>query len=297
MWNLCVTSKIIQQRQDGTAIPFGETLDFLKRAGFEEIDMSLEATLLLADNWQAEMENRLRLCEQAGIRIRYAHLPYHYPQAEDTAGWEDFSLATRRAIDFAVRAGADCAAIHPHTFPTRDYDPEKERARALQFLSPYQEYAVQRGFPLALENMRSAGHHADPALRRFGTAVEDVISLADELSMGICWDTGHGHISGNPQYESLVKIGHRLRMVHLNDNFAEDDVHLALFLGKIDWESVACGLRAVNYRGSLNTEVHCNTLPDALRTSYAAYMAEAVKKMKTMLTKDSSIQGGNLYVR
>lgn len=283
---LCVTSKIITQRQDGSEIPFAETLLFLKRAGFEEIDLSLEP-LLRAPDREAWMGERLRLCERAGIRIRYAHLPYHYPKDEDAAGWTDFDAATRCAIDFAKRAGADCAAVHPHCFMTRDYDPEREHTHALRFLTPYQDYAVQQGFSLALENMRGPGKSADPALRRFGMDANEIISLADELEMGVCWDTGHGNISGQAQYAAITAIGSRLRMVHLNDNFAEDDVHLALFLGNADWKQIAAGLAAVGYRGSLNTEVSCNRLPDTLRPEYAACMAAAVRQLAQMISAEA----------
>ena len=285
MWNLCVTSKILTRHADGTPVPFAETAGLIREAGFEEVDMSLEAPLLTADDAREQLEERLRICEKTGIRIRYCHLPYHYPAENDAEGWEVFHAATRSAIDFAKRAGADCAAVHPRSFMTRDYDPEREYSRAYRFLEPVQDYAVKRGFPLALENMRGAGRSADPAIRRFGTETADVIALADALNMGICWDTGHGNISGQDQYESLVRIGSRLRMVHLNDNFAEDDVHLALFLGRVSWDGVAKGLREIGYQGSLNTEVECNGRPEPLRVLYARYMAEAVRTLREMMTE------------
>lgn len=287
MLELCVTSKIVAALQDGKRVPFEETLIFLKRTGFSEIDMSLEPPLLLSDDWESQLKERLRLCEREKVRIRYAHMPYHYPKEDNTAAWREFFIATCRAIDFAMQAGADCAAIHPHAFMTREYDPQKEYDHALRFLEPYQDYALKKGFTLALENMRGAGRDADPLIRRFGTEVRDVIALADALQMGVCWDTGHGNISGQNQREAITQIGPRLKMVHLNDNFALDDVHLALFLGNIDWNEVAEGLNAVHYQGSLNTEVHCNRLPDALRAPYAAYMAEAVQQLKQMMISQS----------
>ena len=62
-------------------------------------------------------------------------------------------------------------------------------------------------------------------------------------------------------------------MVHINDNFAEDDVHLAPFLGRIDWQQTMKALKEIGYSGSMNLEVKCNALPMELRESYAAYMA------------------------
>ena len=283
VYPLCVTSKILQKREDGTPVPFEETLRFLTRAGFAEIDMSLEPPEVLQQGWRQAFEEKLRLCDQMGVRVRYAHLPYHYPKDDDASAWDDFALATRRAIDLAKMAGADCAAIHPHSFAKMDYDPDQERTHALRFLEPYQNHALQRGFPLALENMRGPGKGADPALRRFGTEVDVLLSVADTLQMGVCWDTGHGNISGQAQFSSITKIGKRLKMVHLNDNFADDDVHLAPFLGRVHWQEVVDGLQAVNYHGALNLEVHCNALPDALRELYALLMGAAAKKLQDMM--------------
>ena len=282
-WNLCVTSKILQKTESGDDIPFEETLRFLKAAGFEEIDFGFDSKMLLQEDWKSGFEKKIRLCRQMNVRVRYAHLPYNYPGREEKEAWKHFYRASCRAMDLAQTAGADCAAIHPHTAMTQAYDPEKEHRQALAFLTPYLEYAQKIGFPLALENMRGPGRSASGAIQRYGMAAEDVIRLADELEMGICWDTGHGNISGQNQYASLIQIGKRLKMVHINDNEGEDDVHLAPFLGKIDWTQVVKALQEIRYTGSLNLEVQCNQLPDHLRTAYAAYMGCAAEKLQSMM--------------
>ena len=113
----------------------------------------------------------------------------------------------------------------------------------------------------------------------------EIITLADRLGIGICWDTGHGNISGQPQFDSITAIGERLRMVHLNDNHDEDDIHLAPFLGTIKWEKAMSALRKVGYKGSLNLEVACTRLPEALRESYAAYMGKAVRELERLYSE------------
>jgi sugar phosphate isomerase/epimerase len=281
----CVTSKILSKDTSGKTVPFEETLQFVKQAGFEEIDMGLEAPALTGPGWESALYDRIRLCEREHIRIRYAHMPYHYPKPDDAKGWEEFYTATCRAIDFAKAAGVDSAAIHPHSFVKKDYDPVKERAEAIEFLTPYQDYALRKGFVLCLENMRGAGQSADPALRRLGMETADVISIADELQLGVCWDTGHGNISGQEQYKSITALGDRLKMVHLNDNFAEGDIHLAISLGNADWDQIAAGLAAVGYKGSLNTEVTCVRFPEPLKPLYAAYMYRSVRWLEGLIAE------------
>ncbi len=280
---LCVTANIISGCANGKNDQFAETLSFLKAAGFEEIDFPFSTPMMLQEDWKEDFRIKRTIAEEAGVRIRYAHLPFDYPAEGRGYGWEEFRTASCRAIELACGAGVDCAAIHPRTWMTRDYDAAREYESAVEFLSFYCGYARQEGLTLAIENMRGPGRSAPKEIMRFGTETDDLIRMPDELGAGICWDTGHGHISGQPQRESLMKIGSRLKMVHINDNFAEDDVHIAPFIGSVQWDEAAAGLKAAGFAGSLNLEVGCRKLPEELRAGYAAYMASAARKIAEMI--------------
>lgn len=280
---LCVSSHMLGTT--GTLDEFRETLAFNKRAGFEEIDFAFDTPMMLREGWQEDFRAKLAMAREAGVPIRYAHLPFDYPGAGKAYGWEEFYLASCRAIDLAVEAGADCAAIHPKTGLTREYDADKEHKAVIEFLAPYCEYANKAGLQLGLENMRGPGQSAPREIRRYLTETDDLIRVADELGTGICWDTGHAHISAQPQTESLVKVGKRLKMVHINDNFAEDDVHIAPFIGSVDWEGVAAGLRGAGYQGSMNLEVTSRKRPEEIRFEYAVYMAASARKLVKMMDR------------
>ena len=282
---LCVTTNIHFRNEDGTPVPFEETLSFLKRAGFDEIDFDITATMMLEDGWASAFRSKLKKAKDAGVHVRYAHLPFDYPNKNSGLGWDEFHTATCRAIDLAAEAGVDCAAIHPRAFMTRDYDSAAEHEAALTFLTPYRDYAKRSGLTLALENSRGPGRSAPKEIQRYCAEVSDLIQLADELGIGICWDTGHANISAQPQLSSLTVTGSRLKMVHLNDNWAEDDIHNAPFLGNICWQEVIDGLKAARYSGSLNLEVGCNRLPNRLRPAYAEYMASAAQMLEGMLAQ------------
>lgn len=280
---LCVSSAINSRLEDGSLLPFVETLEFLKRAGFEEMDLDITTPMMLENDWERSFKTKVEAALKAGVRIRYAHMPFDYPNKNSGYGWDEFYNATCRAADMAVYAGADCAAIHPRTVCKTDYSSDEEHEKAKEFLLPYCEYATRAGLTLALENMRGAGKSASPEIKRYCTQVADLVRLADELGTGICWDTGHGNISGQGQLEALRLIGKRLKMVHINDNWGEDDIHIAPFLGNVNWTEVARGLKETGYSGSLNLEVGCNRLPDTLREAYAGYMAGSARKLADMI--------------
>ena len=62
-------------------------------------------------------------------------------------------------------------------------------------------------------------------------------------------------------------------------NVAEPDIHIAPFIGKVNWDGFISGLKSVSYSGSLNLEVGCNRFPESLRQPYAAYMAASARKL------------------
>ena len=283
--HLCVSSGISATLPDRTPLPFQASVDLARQAGFEEFDVGLSSRLLLREDWQAALRDMETAMAQGGIRVRYVHSPYDYPRSGDPEDWARFSLASMRAIGQAAAWGADCAAIHPRCFMTPEYDADREYAEAVEFLKPFCEHAHQVGLALGIEIMRGAGASAPARIRRFATDTDVLIRLADELSSGICWDTGHAHISLQEQGKSIRKVGKRLKMVHINDNFAEDDVHLAPFLGKVKWEETMKALKEIGYAGSMNLEVKCNRLPESLRAPYAAYMAASGRYLIDLFEK------------
>lgn len=272
---LSVSSHIIRRWADGSLVDFQEVAAFAGEAGFEAFDMSLSGAFFARADWLREADRRCELADKAGVPVRTVHLPFDYPRAEDSQEWARFNQATFQAIDLAARIGVSCAAIHPRSYMISDYDAEEEYKAAYAFLLPFCEYAHKAGVKLGIEIMRGAGRSAPARIRRFGTSVEDLIHLADELDEGICWDTGHAHISMQDQYKSLIKIGKRLRLLHVNDNFAEDDVHLPPFVGNVDWNGFIRGLKEVGYQGDMNLEVTCKQMPVSLWKPYAQVIAQA----------------------
>ena len=109
-----------------------------------------------------------------------------------------------------------------------------------------------------------------------------VDGLGDDRVVGICWDTGHGNVTGNghnhmrganptladcgDQYKNLTKIGKRLRALHINDNNGLDDDHVMPGIGTIRWDEVIRALDDIGYAHSFTYEAHhavCRLRPEA----------------------------------
>ena len=79
--------------------------------------------------------------------------------------------------------------------------------------------------------------------------LEEFKAVSQLSDIGICYDTGHGHLqSANPAFE-------RIRASHVHDNHGEKDEHLWPFEGTLDWHALIEKLVLANYNGSLTFEV------------------------------------------
>lgn len=283
---LCTTSNILRKRDDGSPVPFEEAIQFAAKLGYQEIDLSLSTPLLTQKGWEKEIEHRAEIVERAGLSISCMHLPFDYPSAGDEEGWKKLSEATMNGMTAMKRCGVLVAAIHPRSYMTENYDEDEEYQQAYSFLLPFSEEAHRLSLQLCIENMRGAGHSAPQKIRRFGMNTDVLIHLSDALDEKVCWDTGHAFISLQDQRKSLLKIGSRLFLVHINDNFGEDDIHLAPYLGRVPWDDVMQTLAEIKYQGSLDMEVSCRHIPEELWLQYGQYIAASGLRLIRMFEQE-----------
>jgi sugar phosphate isomerase/epimerase len=71
---------------------------------------------------------------------------------------------------------------------------------------------------------------------------DDIKVLFEELenlNVGFCLDTGHQAAFGSSPLETwLQSLGHYIEQVHLHDNDGNEDTHLALGQGEIDFSAL-----------------------------------------------------------
>ena len=80
-------------------------------------------------------------------------------------------------------------------------------------------------------------------------------------------------------------VGSRLKVIHVNDNFATGDIHIAPFTGTVDWKDAMLGLKKTGYAGSINYEVSSKRQPPELRRDFAAYLIDAAKVLISYLNE------------
>ncbi|MGC9318848.1 MAG: sugar phosphate isomerase/epimerase family protein [Armatimonadota bacterium] len=173
----------------------------------------------------------------AGQEKRWAS-PLEY---ERLAGVE---LVANR-LQMAARFGCDVAVLHIPVEPEEDAARLAYWDRVRRSLDSLVQPSRSTGVRIALEN---------------GGSPESWIPIARVLSdyppdfVGLCYDSGHGNISGDG-LEQLATHAGRLIAVHLHDNDGSTDQHRLPFMGTVDWGRLVELLAGSSYGKWANLEV------------------------------------------
>lgn len=275
---------IIFREQNGRPehIGYVESLTRMRTAGFETADLNLcqicaHKTTLHTDDWKREAQKIGETAKNLGIDLVQCHLPFKSAKVK----WktpEDYAYYIEmfyRAIDVASLLSIPWAVIHPERDPSGERTEEEMIARNRKEFDKLVEYALQKNLGIAFENMRT-GYSSEA-----GQLCRLIDSYGDER-VGACWDTGHAHTAyaGADQREALLTVGKRLRCTHIDDNFADKDLHLLPWEGTADWQSIISALREIGYRGALILEPSVNyRSPDCLKDENARHAYEVVKRL------------------
>ena len=232
--------------------------------------------------------------DKYGVKIHQAHAPfpsYMQGDAETTA----FALEAIKKC-FPLLKMMDChyLVVHP-CFGNYDetLEDEDEWKLNIDFYSALIPDAKKYDVIVCLENMFTAHrrkiHEAicqDP--NEAAAYVDELNDIAGEKRFGFCYDTGHALLVGKDQYRTLKQLGDRVDVLHVQDNDGKDDQHVAPFMGVLDWERFAKGLKAIGYKGTINLEVGnlCAWYPVELLADAYTLAAKCAKYIGSLVEKD-----------
>ena len=128
---------------------------------------------------------------------------------------------------------------------------DQEREYALRSLDVIVEKANNLGLCLCIENMfPQSPSLVDP---------EDFVEIFERFpTLKLTLDTGHAHIRGRGGKKTLDFIERfydRIGHIHANDNFGNEDSHLPIGTGTIDFQGIIKALKGIGYDGTITLEV------------------------------------------
>lgn len=222
--------------------------------------------LLDKNDYEDIFGDLIEFLKDSSITFNIAHAPIHYPFFFNTYYKRDDidTLKNRilKSLDISKEIGVKKIVIHVGTYLDKDYnyDINKSIEHNIRYLEPFVKKAIENNILIAIENgtqmekddplFKNTAHYIDELIR----IVEYYNKKYDKEVLGVCFDFGHANIGNLDMYNEIVKIGNKLIVTHIHDNYGTDS-HNQPFDGTVNWDDVRKTLTDINYNGELTSEV------------------------------------------
>lgn len=222
--------------------------------------------LLDKDDYEDIFGDLIEFLKDSSIIFNIAHAPIHYPFFFNTYYKRDDidTLKNRilKSLDISKEIGVKRIVIHVGTYLDKDYnyDINKSIEHNIKYLEPFVKKAIENNILIAIENGTQM-EKDDPLFKNTAPYIDELIRIVeyynkkyDKEVLGVCFDFGHANVGNLDMYNEIVKIGNKLIVTHIHDNYGTDS-HNQPFDGTVNWEDVKKALTDINYNGELTSEV------------------------------------------
>ncbi len=234
-----------------------ENLSFLK-ANNLGVEVMMYDTGWVRNYPHAEVKSTGDLLAAKGITVS-VHGPLFdlNPGSQDKIIRDYTKFSFMRALNISSLLRAEIVVFHLGLNPLVPSDYRKLWLdTSLKTFRPVVNHAKRLGITIAIENM----FISKPDLLR------QVIEAIDSPHMRVCLDVGHVNVYSTVSLEEWIdSLGKYIVKIHINDNDAENDLHLAFGEGNVDIEKVYSLINEKDIRPMMTLEMTPAQLPDTLR--------------------------------
>lgn len=258
--NLSTSTNLIAFRPDWVSfIPICESMKRIKQAGFDCVDLNLSDAgksfyHLDKPNWLEWAHTVKELSSSLSLPITQTHAPFYNALQPNHPCVDMYESMIERSILVSGMMGHPWIVMHPGTAPLDDVNFTLSKQKNYEYFMPYIELAVKHDCGIAIENMASTRNHITYCSKAYQLC--ELIDSFKTDRVGVCWDFGHAHITGENQISELRLLANRLKATHVADNSGINDDHILPFLGSVDWRTILPILKEINYQGDLTYEIH-----------------------------------------
>lgn len=284
--------------------------EVLHDVGFEAVDFGLSRFLLPAeirgeqmgsilDGTFEEMAPQLTEFRDAAQRRHIAFAQTHAPFPPYEWGRDALNQRMAHVLVNSIRATAFLGAPYCVVHPAIVRDEYKRPSPAEEWEVNHAMYAAlipvlrETGVVCCLENLFSTGGEGTRyanVCSDFGEAVQWIERLNQEAGaelFGFCLDTGHCNLARQNLRRAVLQLGKHIKVLHIHDNMAHLDQHLAPYMGNICWDEFLRALREIDYQGDLNFETFyvLQSFPPQLHSTCLKLIAETGQLFRDRLLK------------
>ena len=247
---------------------------WIAQSGFEGIDWNAIEHACVPNNWKdgcvydlpleqcvEHFREEYELIRKNGLVISQAHAPFPCYSAEDEGMFPYMLGVYERMIEVCQYYGVPRVVVHAVvcSFDSKINTPKTVEAinhRLYESLIP----VLQRcpDVTVCLENLFG---WSGMATEGFCCDASEAVRWLDDLNektgrkaFGFCLDVGHLQLLHKDFRTFIPALGDRLVCLHLHDNDAVHDQHVAPLSGTIRWKQVCDALKEIGYAYDLSFE-------------------------------------------
>jgi L-ribulose-5-phosphate 3-epimerase len=265
---LSINLEYVRKRRNSNELrDFAQAVELCKDAGFRYVDFSSDYK---SKHWEYTAHQHREILDAAGLSVVQTHAPFNRYK---TYHAEDFKVYSDRLFAISKILGAEFIVMHADEYQTVDHYDEKEiLAITYNYMAPYVEYAIKNNLSIAIENVFEDNVAHCPQFdgkSRFTARINELLAIIERFNtpyVSCCWDFGHAMCAYgiDGMLDALKQVGSYVSCTHVHDNYYGKDLHLAPFLGDVNWEENMQCLFDINYKGKFTFEFVYGSIPDAL---------------------------------
>jgi len=237
----------------------------IARMGFPFAEISVLDSLKFC---KEEIESLKRIKDEYGIYF-LAHGPEEGNAFEPKVLKKEFLPELKSIIDCLPRLSIKLFTIH-FWMDNRFIDKAIIKDKLL-LIGELNSYALDKGVLLCIENLSESWSDFFPIFEEIDT-------------LGMTLDVLHGELLSkkNRSYGFIANCFDNIKHLHIHDNLGggspEDDLHLPLGEGKIDFSSILLDLKGKGYDNNITLEVKTNHLVNGKKIIEETLLRKSAEK-------------------
>ncbi len=242
-----------------------EWFAMIKECGFDSVDYGFWGApdtdfILNQDDESIKKfcDNKKTIAAKYGLFFGQTHAPAYLPWDLEPERYFDENYV--KMFINSVKATAWLESPYMVVHPIMFMDPENNFFKSIDYNKRFFEilkpYALKYGVTICIENMCALNPLKNQGVPSNSSSAEKLNYLIDQLGDGFaaCLDTGHAFFCGQEPGKFARLLGHRLKVLHLQDSDGVQDIHVPPTYGYADWEDLLKALKEIGYDGILNLE-------------------------------------------
>ncbi|MBP3591770.1 MAG: sugar phosphate isomerase/epimerase [Clostridia bacterium] len=251
-------------------LPF---LKRLKELGYEGVDFCFHPLVFVGGKEETIISQIKENLDKAGLVCSQVHLPFYDLTLPSTCHDEWVEHQMQGALKLMKVLDCKWGAWHPVSATECGHDRKVAMKANREMLKRHLETAEKYGVGIAVENIFAPF---------FSSVVEDHIELIESMHsplVGACWDFGHANlqVSERGRVEDFRMIADKIKILHVDDNHACEDRHLAPGFGNVQFNELLPILFGTGFEGYFNMECNIPLRNPAITDLYCEAMVKCAK--------------------